>query len=156
MIGLMSDSHDNLTAIRKAVELFNRLNCSLVVHAGDVVAPFAARELKSLKCPVKAVFGNCDGEKAGLKAAFEEFGEISEAPLIFTHGNLRFYVSHYPVDRPPAGIDVVVFGHTHRAQFNRDGQVIVVNPGETCGWVKGISTVAVLDPVSLVVDIIPL
>lgn len=157
MIGLMSDSHDHLPAIRKAVELFNRLGCSLVIHAGDVVAPFAAKELKNLTCPVKAVFGNCDGEKEGLRAVFQGLGEITQEPLLFTHENLRFCVSHYPLDIPPArDIEVMVFGHTHRARVNRDGQLVVVNPGETCGWVKGFSTVAILDPVTLVVDVIPL
>jgi len=60
MIGLMSDSHDNLIAINKAISLFNQVDCSLVIHAGDIIAPFAARELRKLKCPVKAVFGNCE------------------------------------------------------------------------------------------------
>ncbi|MDH7493354.1 MAG: metallophosphoesterase [Candidatus Saccharicenans sp.] len=157
MIGIMSDSHDYLPAIRQAVSLFNRVGCSLVIHAGDVVAPFAALELKNLRCPVKAVFGNCDGEKDGLVKAFQEFGEITSAPLIFSHDNLRFLVSHHPPEKQPAkDIDVVVFGHTHRAQVNRDGHLVVINPGETCGWVKGVSTVALLDPATLVVDIVPL
>lgn len=156
MIGLMSDSHDHLPAIRRAVDLFNRVGCSLVIHAGDVVAPFAARELRNLRCPVKAVFGNCDGEKEGLATVFQEFGQIAAGPLVFNHDNLRFCVSHYPVEKPPAAVDVVVFGHTHRAQVNRDGNLVVVNPGEVCGWVKGVSTVALLDPATLVVDIIPL
>lgn len=156
MIGLMSDSHDHLPAIRRAVDLFNRVGCSLVIHAGDVVAPFAARELRNLRCPVKAVFGNCDGEKEGLTTVFQEFGQIAAGPLLFSHDHLRFYVSHYPLEQPPAEVDVVVFGHTHRAQVNRDGNLVVVNPGEVCGWVKGVSTVAILDPASLVVDIIPL
>ncbi|MCX8161040.1 MAG: metallophosphoesterase [Candidatus Saccharicenans sp.] len=152
----MSDSHDYLPAIRQAVALFNRVQCSLVIHAGDVVAPFAARELKNLRCPVKAVFGNCDGEREGLAAVFMEFGQIVPGPLVFNHENLRFYVSHYPVEKPPAAADIVVFGHTHRAQVNRDGNLVVVNPGEVCGWVKGVSTVALLNPANLVVDIIPL
>jgi putative phosphoesterase len=157
MIGLMSDSHDNLPAIRQAVNLFNRLECSLVIHAGDVVAPFAARELQNLRCPVKAVFGNCDGEKKGLIQALAGFGQIEEAPLIFQHENLRFLVSHYPVEAEiPEEVQVAVFGHTHRAQVNRDGQRVLINPGETCGWVKGVSTVALLDPKTLVVDVVVL
>ena len=71
MIGVMSDSHDNVTQVRKAVTLFKDAGCDLVLHAGDVVAPFAARELEALGCPVKAVFGNCDGEKQGLEMALE-------------------------------------------------------------------------------------
>ena len=85
MIGIMSDSHDNLDAIKLAVELFNKLRCELVIHAGDFIAPFAAHELSKLNCPVKAVFGNCDGEKKGLEKAFQSIGEIKEAPFIFNH-----------------------------------------------------------------------
>jgi len=150
----MSDSHDNLPAIRKAVEIFNHLGCSLVIHAGDIVAPFAAQELKKLGCPVKAVFGNCDGEKEGLIRVFQGLGEISPAPLRFSYQNLRFYLSHYPVEEGEVTeADVVIFGHTHRSQVNRDGNLLVVNPGEACGWVKGVSTVAVLDPDTLVVEV---
>jgi len=151
----MADSHDNLTAIRKAVEVFNQVNCSLVLHAGDIIAPFAAQELRNLHCPVKAVFGNCDGEKDGLVKVFQEIGEIGPSPLRFTHENLRFWLSHYPAEDPKStATEVVVFGHTHRSQVNRDGNFLVVNPGETCGWVKGVSTVALLDPGTLVVEVI--
>jgi len=33
MIGIMSDSHDNLQAIRRAVEIFNSSDIDLVIHA---------------------------------------------------------------------------------------------------------------------------
>jgi len=40
MIGIMSDSHDHMEAIRAAVEVFNQAGVKLVVHAGDLIAPF--------------------------------------------------------------------------------------------------------------------
>jgi len=46
IIGLMSDSHDNLPKIKQAVEFFNKKKVKLVLHAGDFVAPFVVRELK--------------------------------------------------------------------------------------------------------------
>ena len=45
MIGVMSDSHDNVDAVRAAVEVFKSAGCKLVIHAGDFVAPFAARRI---------------------------------------------------------------------------------------------------------------
>ena len=83
MIGILSDTHDNLTRVREAVRLFDDAGCDLVVHAGDFVAPFTVEELRNLRAPVQAVFGNCDGEKAGLARAFQGLGEIAEAPLRF-------------------------------------------------------------------------
>jgi putative phosphoesterase len=160
VIGVLSDSHDNLVMIRRAVGLFNDMGCDLVVHAGDVVAPFAAAELRNLRCPVKAVFGNCDGEKAGLVRTFEGMGEIREEPLAFSHAGLRFAVSHLDGQVPKyiASIpcDVLVFGHTHKALSEHKDGVLLINPGEAGGWLYGKSTVALFDPANMSVDIVPL
>src|SRR4030042_509218 len=56
MIGILSDSHDNLTRVREAVRLFNDAGCSLVIHPGDFVAPFN-RHLASKAYDV-VVFGH--------------------------------------------------------------------------------------------------
>ena len=99
MIGILSDSHDNLTRVREAVRLFNDAGCDLVIHAGDFVAPFTVDELRNLRAPVKAVFGNCDGEKAGLAKAFEGLGELREAPLKFS---TPASVSSSAISTPPS------------------------------------------------------
>ncbi|HML05759.1 MAG TPA: metallophosphoesterase family protein, partial [Methanobacterium sp.] len=44
----MSDSHDNLDAIRKAVDAFNKAGVDLVIHAGDMISPFTAKEIQNL------------------------------------------------------------------------------------------------------------
>jgi putative phosphoesterase len=150
MVGILSDSHDNLTAVRRAVQMFKDAGCTLVIHAGDFVAPFAARELAAAGCPIKAVFGNCDGEKTGLKSAVEPFGLVQEAPLTFESEGLRFAVVHLNAAAGPLAAgqkyDVVVFGHTHNPEVRKSGKTLVVNPGETGGWTTGKSTVALFDP----------
>jgi len=160
MIGILADSHDNLVMVRRAVGLFNDVGCDLVIHAGDFVAPFAAAELRNLGCPVRAVYGNCDGEKAGLAKAFEGMGEIREAPFRFSHGGLRFLVSHLegPVEKhvAAASSDVIVFGHTHKPLSEKRDGIVVINPGEAGGWLHGKGTVALFDPQSMTADIIPL
>ena len=160
MIGILADSHDNLTAVRLAVRLFNDAKCDLVIHAGDFVAPFAALELHNLACPVKAVFGNCDGEKKGLTAAFDGMGEIAAPPLGFAHAGRRFLVSHLgipvPTRRGASTCDVLVVGHTHKPQVRREHGVLIVNPGEAGGWLHGKSTVALLDPKDLSIEVVTL
>jgi putative phosphoesterase len=157
MIGIMADSHDNLKAIKKAVRLLNEESCSLVIHAGDFIAPFAARELQRLKCPVKAVFGNCDGEKQGLEKTFQSLGEIREAPLTFKHNDLHFLVMHLNFPLEPylssGEYDVLVFAHTHKSEIRKQEKTLLINPGETGGWLSGKSTVALLDPKTLFVQI---
>ncbi|MGB7297433.1 MAG: metallophosphoesterase [Candidatus Aminicenantales bacterium] len=160
MIGVMSDSHDNITQVRKAVALFKDSGCDLVLHAGDVVAPFAARELAALGCPVKAVFGNCDGEKQGLEMTLDKYGEIKEAPLLFSHGGRRILLVHYHFSvatyASSGKYDVIIFGHTHKPIVQREGKTLLVNPGETGGWLTGKSTAALLDLENLEVEIIGL
>jgi putative phosphoesterase len=160
LIGILSDSHDNLIRVREAVHLFNDAGCELVIHAGDFVAPFTVAELRNLRAPVKAVFGNCDGEKAGLAKAFEGLGEIQEAPLRFSHAGLRFVVLHLDGHvrgyLAPKSHDVIVFGHTHKPLAElRDG-TLLINPGEAGGWLRGKSTVALFDPVTRTAEIITL
>jgi len=160
MIGIMADSHDNLDKIKKAVKLFNKNRCSLVIHAGDYVAPFSVRELGSLNCPVKGVFGNCDGEKKGLEKAFTSLGEIQEAPFSFEHDNLNFLIVHLNLSLEPyissGKFDVLIFAHTHKPEIYKENNTLVINPGETGGWLSGKSKVALLDTEALSFKIISL
>jgi len=160
MIGIMSDSHDNVDAIKQAVLIFNNFGCELVIHAGDFVAPFSARELEALSCPVKAIFGNCDGEKQGLRRTFHKLGEIKEAPFVFTHNNLTFLITHVHFSVPSylssKKYDVIIFGHSHQAEIKKEKTALLINPGETGGWLTGKRTVAILNSRQLSAKIITL
>ena len=160
MIGILSDSHDNLPAVRLAVRLFRDRDCELVLHSGDIVAPFTAQELRSCGCPVRAVFGNCDGEKEGLRKAFDGWGAIGEPPVRLKHGRLSITLTHRDtgLDRllKSSSGGVLIFGHTHRPLVERRGTALLVNPGEAGGWLRGESTAALLDPATLAVEIITL
>lgn len=156
----MADSHDNREAIKEAVRVFNQLECQLVIHAGDFVAPFAASELQYLACPVKAVFGNCDGERGGLAHTINPFGKIKEAPFGFAFKRLDFLVihTHFALDSyvKEGKYDVIIYGHTHRPEVIRRNTSLVINPGETGGWVTGKKTIATFDPDSQEVEVITL
>jgi len=160
MIAIMADSHDNLHLIKHAIRLFNETGCTLVIHAGDFIAPFAARELENLGCPVKAVFGNCDGEKKGLKKVFQSLGEIKEAPFTFKYKNLNFLVTHilpaHDSYHDSEKYNVIIFAHTHKPEIRREKKTLLINPGETGGWVSRKSTVALLETKTLSAKIITL
>ncbi|HQN27558.1 MAG TPA: metallophosphoesterase family protein, partial [Mesotoga sp.] len=42
--------------------------------------------------------------------------------------------------------DYIFYGHTHRIDTNLQGDRLVLNPGESCGYLTGRSTVVLLDP----------
>ena len=154
-IGVVSDSHDNMPAIRKAVEALNAEGLEAVLHAGDFVAPFAVEEFLKAKAPFLGVFGNNDGERAGLAKLC---AEIQPGPRLLELGGRKIVLAHTEEAITPAlweAVAVAVFGHTHRVVVEK-GKVLRLNPGECGGWLTGRCTVAVLDTETLDVRVVEL
>ena len=134
MIGIISDTHENEQAMKKAAEIFISRNVDFAVHCGDIVSPPVLENLKGLK--MKIVFGNNDGEKAGLVNKCKEIGfwEIKEE-LEFEYKNKKFYVYHGTKPKIlDAAIksnkyDYVLTGHTHIKRDERIGKTRLINPG---------------------------
>lgn len=155
-IGVISDTHDNVLMIKKAVELFNAEDVQLVIHAGDIVAPFAIEAMKGSRCRVIAVLGNNDGEKIILAKEFENIGELHANMAQIEVGGRKIAVVHYSDSVEALALsgqfDIVIYGHTHKLDV-RKGRTLVVNPGECGGWVTGKCTVALIDLDKLDVEI---
>lgn len=158
-IGIISDSHENMPAIGRAVALFNGEGVDLVLHAGDIISPITAGEFTALEARMIAVFGNNDGERFYLKEKFSPFAEIHERKWEGDLGGRKVLLIHEP-DLLPAleasgAYDVIVYGHTHKAEV-RKGRALVINPGECGGWITGRRTVAILDTETMEAEIIEL
>ncbi|MDD1677997.1 MAG: metallophosphoesterase [Methanomicrobiales archaeon] len=153
LIGLMSDTHDCLPLIRAAVKELNDRGARLVLHAGDFVAPFVVRELHRLNAPCIGVFGNNDGDHELLKKKMAEKEGFalggSFATITFQNRSLAILHGHEPdlVDALIGGntFDLIVHGHSHQRGIRQKGRTLVVNPGEVCGYLTGISTIALYD-----------
>ncbi len=135
-IGICADSHDHLPNLRRAMLEFRRRGAEAVVHAGDFIAPFTIDAMKLAGCPIHAVYGNNDGETAGLAARFTEIGELWREPHLYDLGGVRIVVMHHPewvgAFARPGLVDIIVFGHTHEVEIeNRPPWII--NPGEVFG-----------------------
>jgi putative phosphoesterase len=157
LIGIMSDSHDNLPALAKAVAYYNEKAVAAVLHAGDLISPFTAREMDKLTMPATITFGNNDGEKLGLRRVYGD--RIHRPPYELTLDGRSVVMLHEPdnLDAVAASghFDLVVYGHTHEIDV-RSQPGLVVNPGECGGWVTGKSTVAVWDTSTDKIDIVEL
>lgn len=147
-LGVMSDSHDNIPNVKRAVEIFNDIGVDLVVHAGDFIAPFAIDPLADLNCRVVGVFGNNDGERVVLAKKFEAIGEVHPNLASTSLGDVSIAVMHYPELAIPIAksgeYDIVVYGHTHKIEVNKEN-ALLLNPGEAGGWTTGKATIAVVD-----------
>jgi len=159
-IGIISDSHDNLPNIKKAVRLFNKEEIDLLLHAGDFVSPFTAREIKNTRCPFKGVFGNNDGDKLFLTNQFKDIGPIYHEPYktnIKGKEIIMFHKNNVIAELAKSqAYDVIIYGHTHQADIYKEGKTIIINPGECGGWLTKKSTVAILKLDELSAEIINL
>jgi putative phosphoesterase len=157
-LGIISDTHDRLPTMRRALELFRERQVEAVLHAGDYIAPFAAKllvdpEVAPTDAPLYCIFGNNDGEREGLKNTLPQ---LQDGPLRVELGG-RTIVMHHWIDwfEPDdlTGADVVIYGHNHEPRNEMQNGALYLNPGECCGWVTGRCTAAILDTESLEAEI---
>lgn len=118
-IGILSDTHGML---REEV-LLRLQECDAILHAGDVDCEGILETLEEI-APVYVVQGNCDIYWAQHLPHF----------LDETIFGVHFYMTHRESDLPPflSVYDLVVYGHSHRYEYSRDGETVVINPG-SCG-----------------------
>ncbi len=166
LIGVISDSHDNLDAIRRAAKLFRDRGVGLVIHAGDWVAPFSAKALREALgdgVRVVGVWGNNEGELLYFQKVASQFGVeiLGYAGSVEVDGR-RIGIYHGTSDILTEAMiksgmfDVVVYGHTHRVDVRREGKTLVLNPGELCGYLTGRRTAAILDAARLEAEVVEL
>ncbi|MFH1821745.1 MAG: metallophosphoesterase [Methanobacteriota archaeon] len=161
-IGLMSETHDKMDAVKRAIDFFNGAGVRHVLHAGDLNSPFIVPSFLKLKAKLHYVWGNNDGDKEAITAKFEELGmappdnftslSLGGRRIALLHGTQVEIVSS--VVRS-GSYDVVVRGHTHKAKIS-GRKPIVINPGEVCGYLTGRETVATLDLAKLRAEIFEL
>ena len=155
-IGIISDTHDDIGGVRRAIEIFNGERVQYVIHAGDYIFPGIVKEFEKLSAKLIGVLGNNDGEKVHLLKNFlhiggELKGELAEIEL----DGLRFGIYHgtsKELKEQLAGsgkYDILICGHTHRIElpdgapkgkYESDGKrTLVLNPGTAHKKVESIS-----------------
>jgi len=123
LIGILADTHGTLPPSVDAVfEGVDR-----IVHAGDVGAPWIIDHLEAI-APVVAVRGNMDTGDLGWRLQDQALIQADEQRILVLH-----QAASLPPDGVPAGVTVVVTGHTHRASTESVGGVLHVNPGSAGG-----------------------
>ena len=153
LVGAISDTHDNLPAVEKAVKYLNEQKVNLVLHAGDYVAGFVIPKFKQLNCKLVGVFGNNDGDHELLKKRFSETSnctiherftqiEIEGYRIALLHGHETELLDAV-IDS--GYFDAVIHGYSHNRSIERKGKTLAINPGEVCGYLTGKCTVAILD-----------
>jgi putative phosphoesterase len=147
-VGILSDTHDHRDAAAGALLLFRAEGVGMVFHLGDVYSPAVLAGYDDPAIPLRGVFGNNDSDRDGLQKATG--GAFRQGPRIETVDGRTILLAHsYDQLRGELNgrgrFDLVLFGHTHRPLTMRVGKALVVNPGESCGLVRGKNTCAIVD-----------
>ena len=133
-LGILSDSHDELDRVRRAVEMLQAAGAETIVHCGDLTGPEILAACAVLPCYF--VFGNHDCDRAAeLRSAAEQLqavclgwgGEVTLAGkrVAVVHGHLRSDLRPLVEAEP----DYLLFGHFHMPGELQIGPTRRINPG---------------------------
>ncbi len=127
-IGLLSDTHGYWDERYKKYFA----ECDEIWHAGDIGSMEVADKLEEI-APLRAVYGNIDGQDMRLRFPETDRFEIEGADVLLKH--IGGYPGHYdPSVRntlyasPPK---LFVCGHSHilKVQYDKALQMLHINPG---------------------------
>jgi uncharacterized protein len=119
LIGVISDTHALLRP-----EAFTALYGSdLILHAGDIGDAAIIKKLETI-CPVIAVRGNVDILPSLSRFPLKKIIKIGGIEILLVH-NISD-IDYNPKDK---NINIVVYGHSHKAAMETKNGVLYFNPG---------------------------
>ncbi len=119
IVGLISDTHGLLRP--EAVSAL--AGSDLILHAGDVEDPAILEALREI-APLHTVRGNVDRGAWADALPITETVEIEGKLLYMIH-----ILDDLDIDPKAAGIDAVVYGHSHQPTIETHRGVCFINPG---------------------------
>jgi putative phosphoesterase len=160
-IGLISDTHGDAEAWRRAMGIFGA--CDLILHAGDHLYNGAfnpvlptydpkrlALEMNECPIPILHARGNCDSEvdQLALKDPIMTpyvFCRLEGLNILIVHGDAAEEMELVETARG-YGAGLLVRGHTHIHGIWEHGDLLVCNPGSpSLPKGDGLPSVAVLE-----------
>lgn len=141
-IAVISDTHDHLENLDRAILEINEHAPSMLLHCGDLCSPFVVDRLAAFRGPVHIVFGNNEGDRFTIQKVAGRFSNITlhgEVGFVQTEdGEIAF--THRPeFARGLASTGryrAVFYGHTHRRKRESVCETWLVNPGELMGLLE--------------------
>jgi len=122
---IVSDTHrENYNYFR----VVQKHRPDMVIHCGDAEGSEYALS-QAADCPLQIVLGNNDFFSELPRELILDIGKYK---AWVTHGH-NYYVSmgyeHLAEEAKHRGVDIVMYGHTHRPVIAHDGALTILNPG---------------------------
>jgi uncharacterized protein len=119
VIGVLSDTHGRLTeAVLKKLA-----HCELIIHAGDIGNAAILDQLQKIG-KVIAVKGNIDHGSWSASLKESEYIDFYGKSILAIHN-----IDDLKMNPESANIDVVIYGHSHKASKDYKNGVLYLNPG---------------------------
>lgn len=139
-IAIISDTHDNVPNLEKALKWMKENNIEQLIHCGDLCAPSILISVlaPNFSGPIHMVFGNVEDRNLTPKKAAEfshvkHYGDQGEAEI----GGKKIAFVHYPEkgrELAESGkYNLVFYGHNHKPWEETIGKTKLVNPGTLAG-----------------------
>jgi uncharacterized protein len=143
LVGVITDTHDDLDKVDEGVRIFEERGVDRVLHLGDWTSPFTIFRMEGL--PLHGVLGNNDGDIPHLTEVMDKLGGTFHGNVYaFTEDEMAICAIHG--EHPPivealacSGLyDIILRGHTHRVEdrtvnthtpAGEARTVRVINPG---------------------------
>jgi putative phosphoesterase len=119
IVGVISDTHGLLRPEAVAALAGSRY----IVHGGDVGDEIILQTLAAI-APVTVVRGNVDTDAWARRLPLTAVLDVDGVRIYVVHD-----IATLDIDPGAAGVNVVVFGHSHRPGIETRGDVLYLNPG---------------------------
>lgn len=150
-IAVVSDTHNNIINLEKAIHEIKYQGIKHLIHCGDVTFRQTLKACQDL-C-INLAYGNGDNDQRSILEQLQLLNPDSNAGLIqdFSLDGQRFFVAHGDTHSliqtalSSGEYDWVLQGHTHRFKDELYGHTKWVNPGALGGKLPGSVSFAILE-----------
>jgi len=140
IIAILSDSHDHIPNLHRAVLRANREDAEILIHCGDLISPFMLPKLHAFDGQVHLIYGNNAGDQHLISSrCATEFANITHHGLqgdVEADG-LKICFIHYPHTGRALAMtgdyDIVCCGHNHEQGTKTIDNCLLINPGDLLG-----------------------
>lgn len=140
-IAIISDTHDNLANLKRAIFWIKKEKIEVLIHCGDIFKPETLKEgLKEYLGKIYIIFSEADASFS--KIPEDSFEDLPKSKVFEESGQIKIdgkkiAFCHFPeIARNLAEsqkYDLVFYGHTHKPWEEKIGKTKLVNPGNAAG-----------------------
>ena len=142
IIAVVSDTHRHVSEFQNIYKKIGK--AEILIHLGDNISDVKLIS-ENFKGKIINVRGNCDFSSA---IPSEKLETIADKKVFITHGNnydVKYGITRLQSRIEDLGVNIVLFGHTHKAIILYENGGWFVNPGSACEARDSFNSIAIIE-----------